>query len=55
MLSDAVGVSSQVLVSCQDEAWSDDLPRSGGGGGGAPLPPVGAGSDLRLQQSPLCQ
>ncbi len=45
-----VGVSSAVLVSRQDEAWSADPPprrrRS-------PPPPIRAVSDLRLQQSPL--
>lgn len=44
-----VGVSSAVLVSHQDEAWSDDPPRRRS----SPLPPIRAVSDLRLQQSPL--
>ena len=46
-----VGVSSAVLVSRQDEAWSADPPcrrRS-------PLPPIRTVSDLWLQQSPVCE
>lgn len=44
-----VGVSSTVLVSRQDEAWSADPPHRRR----SPLPPIGIVSDLRLQQSPL--
>jgi len=46
-----VGVSSAVLVSCQDEAWSADPPRRHR----SPLPPIRTVSDFRLQQSPLCE
>lgn len=50
-----VGVSSAVLVSCQDEARSANPPRRRHHHRRSPLPPIGTVSDLRLQQSPLCQ
>lgn len=48
-----VGVSSAVLVSRQDEAWSDHPPRRCHCSP-APLP-LWAVSDLRLQQGPVRQ